>query len=127
MSVAAVVIVALAGLAYVIAPLFKQDDADQGADGRIADAEHRKARSLEAILDLEDDLAGGKITADEVAVLRSEHERDAIEALRELDVLEMTTTEDALEAAIAAERARIACPVCGARRTEDERCPSCGA
>jgi len=105
--IAVATVLALAALAYVCAPLVKRETDALAAPGERFDAEDKKRRALEAILDLESDLELGKITGDEHDVLRAEHERDALDAMRELDVLEIAASDTALENAIAAERERI--------------------
>jgi hypothetical protein len=126
MSAVVVSLLALAALAYVVVPALKHSD-DPAPAPEAADAEQKKLRALGAILDLESEYESGRITSDELEVLRVEHERDAIDAMRELDVLEMTLSDDDLEAAIAAERDRLKCPSCGAPRGDQERCSACGA
>ncbi|HYI43996.1 MAG TPA: zinc ribbon domain-containing protein [Actinomycetota bacterium] len=126
MTIVVAALLACAALYYVCLPLLRRET-EETASGDRLDAEEKKVRALEAILDLESDLELGRITADELEVLRAEHERDAIDAMRELDVLEMAASDSTVEKAIAAERDRITCPACGTRKVEEERCPSCGA
>ena len=107
MTAAIVAILMLVAVAYVVAPLLKKETDTFAPSDEGFEAREEKRRALEAILDLENDLESGKITADEHDVLRAEHERDALDSMRELDVLEVTASDTAIENAIAAERERI--------------------
>jgi cytochrome c-type biogenesis protein CcmH/NrfG len=127
MNEAIVLLLGFIALLYVAAPLWRGAAAEQVTSGRSNDAEMRKARALDALLDLEADYETGKLTRDEFEVMRTEQETDALNALRELDVLEASASGDDIEIKVAAERARLTCPSCGARRPEEGRCPSCGA
>lgn len=72
----------------------------------LVDAKHQIYRS---IIDLEFDQAVGKVSAADYAVLRRQHEVDALGVLREMD--QMGSTEvasvDTLESEIAAARKRL--------------------
>ena len=122
-----ILLLGVAALFYVLRPVIQGAAFEQVAPTGLDDASAKKAHALEALLDLETDLETGKLTKDEFEVLRAEHERDALDAMRELDVLEAAASGDRIEAEIAAERQRLLCPSCGARRPEEGRCPSCGA
>ena len=86
MSFVVIGILAAAGLAYVLLPLLRPA-APVVIRPEVTDAESRKAFALQAILDLETDHAAGKLSDDELATLRIEHEVEAVAAMRELDVL----------------------------------------
>ena len=122
-----VLVAAVAGIAYVVLPL-RRGPRNFGATGPTAtqDAEDRKSAALAGIVDLEQELEIGKLSRDDFEVLRAEYERDAVAALHELDG-GVLPDEDALEKEIAAARARLACPSCGAPRTTDGPCPRCGS
>lgn len=87
----------------------------------------KKKAALGAIIDIEDERSVGKLSDDDFEILRREYEREALDALIELDGLETVNDDDALEAEIAAMRARLACPNCGAPRTGADVCERCGA
>ena len=105
MSAILIVAIALIALAYALRPLVATPRTLP--DTQVADAEVRKRRALEALLDLEADLAAGKLAAEDYEVFKETYERDALAALRELDVAAQTSGEDALEAEIAAARASL--------------------
>ena len=78
----------------------------------LSDAKHAIYRS---ILDLESDRSVGKVAEEDYAILRRQHETDALGILRQMDELEAGAgrpapdagRQDALEAEIAAARARL--------------------
>jgi hypothetical protein len=120
-----VIVAALAGLAYVAIPLRRGPRAFTGTGtSATQEAEDRKSAALAGIVDLEQELEIGKLSQDDFEILRAEYERDAIAALHELDA---GTEEDTLEKEIAAARARLACPSCGAPRAAGGPCPRCGS
>jgi hypothetical protein len=90
----------------------------------VSDAEVRKLDALKRILELESELAAGSIDRSEFESLRTEHGRDVLQALRELDVAQEADA-DLIEIEIARLRATL-CPNCGAPRSEGARCESCG-
>ena len=87
MSVAIVLALAVAGLAYVLLPLLRPRASAQPSRTELMAAQRRKSFALQAILDLEADHAAGKLNDDELAALRMEHEAEAVTAMRDLDVL----------------------------------------
>ena len=102
------IVVALAvllGLVYVARPLFAA--AQPQLDPSKNDALLRKLRALEAILDLEAELAAGKLSPDDYEAFKEIHERDAVSAMRELDVAAKVASNDDIEAEIAAVRAEL--------------------
>lgn len=123
-----VTLLALAGLAFVLVPLARgavreSDDAPSPVD----EARDKKLSALAGIVDLEQERDAGKMSPEDFRSLRSEYERDALEALNELDRLGTDPADDELEREIAAARQKLACPSCGAPRTTGEPCPRCGA
>ena len=98
-------VAAIVGLVYVSRPLFAA--AAPRLESTRSDALIRKVRSLEAILDLEQELAAGKISDDDYATFKETYERDAVAAMRELDVVSQGIQDEDLEAEIAAARAEL--------------------
>jgi cytochrome c-type biogenesis protein CcmI len=125
-SEAVVVALALLLLAWVLVPLLRARDGARGAPS--ADAgEERKAAALEALVDLEEDRALGKLTPADYEGLRADYEAEALAALRELDEgMRRRDADEALEAEIAAARRELTCPRCGRARPEGRPCPECG-
>jgi hypothetical protein len=112
------VVIAVAAVAclavWVFAPFFSPSpplEAGAGVSSRDAtdDLVQEKETAYRAILDLEFDHALGKVSDADYAALRSQHEAEAIAALRKLDV--STATEDSetdlIEREIAEARARL--------------------
>ena len=120
-------LLAVAALALVMQPLRTGPRKDEGDDSAlIEEATARKRSALVAIVDMENEHEAGKLTDHDLAVLRSQYEGEALEALRELDALETGSGDDELEAEIAEMRTRLTCPNCGELRTPGNRCPACG-
>jgi cytochrome c-type biogenesis protein CcmI len=123
----AVLVVALAAglLAWVLVPVLRgprAEDESPGAD----DAADRKSAALDALIDLEEDRAVGKLTRADFESLRADYEAEALAALRELDAAARTRSDDELlEAEIAAARRELTCPRCGRIRPEGRPCPQC--
>lgn len=126
--VAIVVLCALAALAYVAAPLRRGPRrAFPHAQGEVARVTERKTAALTAIIDLEEERDVGKLSARDFELLRLQYEREALEALRELDALQTSEIGDEeLEAEIAAARERMVCPSCGRPNPTGGRCSRCG-
>jgi hypothetical protein len=126
--VAIVALLALAALAYVAAPLRRGPRrAFPHRSGEVARIGERKAAALTAILDLEEERDVGKLSEQDFRLLRDQYEKEALAALRELDALQSSELGDeALEAEIAAARARMVCPSCGRPNPSGGRCPRCG-
>jgi hypothetical protein len=118
-------VLALVGFLYVLAPLRGGAVADSGTDGIVEDAVARKTGALDALVDLEDERAIGKLSTEDFEVLRDEYEIEAVQAIDDLDVLGRSDAD--LEAEIAAMRERLTCPSCGALRAQGEPCPRCGS
>lgn len=131
--VAVIVIVLLVGfaLAYVATPLRRPGAAATATpeeQGDAIEASAKKDAALSAIVDIETERRIGKLSAADFEELRREYEAAALEALKELDTIRLSErTDDALEAEIAAVRARLECPACGAPRSPGEQCPRCGS
>lgn len=123
-----VVLLALAALAWVLAPLREPERDVAGAETLFEEADARKRAALAAIVDLEDDRSVGKLDEDEFRSLKGQYEAEAVAAIAELDALEASTTApDELEEEIARMREALRCPNCGAIRAPNEGCPRCGA
>jgi hypothetical protein len=123
----AVIVVALAAglLAWVLVPVLRGPRAAEESP-RPDDAVIRKSAALDAIIDLEEDRALGKLTRADFESLRADYEAEALQALRELDAAARTRSDDELlEAEIAAARRELACPRCGRIRPEGRPCPQC--
>lgn len=134
MAVVVVVVLALLLLYYALQPLRARSTED--TDMRMSQHDELRARkraALGAILDIESERDAGKLSNEDFAVLRLEYEAEAIEALRGLDEggtdprMDLPEPDDELEAEIAALRAELICPECGAPRPRGSLCPRCGA
>ena len=116
---------ALVALAWVAAPLLRGRRADAAPPSRaVEEAEARKHAALTALVDIEEDLEIGKLSTADFDVLRAEYEREALQALKELDA---STAVDSLEDEIAAMRRQMVCANCGAIRVPGEACSRCDA
>lgn len=124
MATSIVLLLALWGLIYVVAPLRRGAVPDAGTDGLVEDAIARKRTALDALVDIEQEKAVGKLSDEDFAALRTEYEIEAVRALDDLDGLGRTDGD--IEAEIAAMRERLSCPRCGALRSQGEPCPRCG-
>jgi hypothetical protein len=75
-------------VAFVIAPLRRaRIDDGGGEDPRVADLESRKEAKYREIRDTELDHAAGKLSDDDYKRQDAELRRDAVEILKQLDVL----------------------------------------
>jgi hypothetical protein len=115
----------LGGVIYVVAPLRRPAVFDARSDGLVGEALTRKKSALDALIEIEEERAIGKLSTVDYAALRKEYEFEAVRALRELDNL--GGSDAALEAEIAEMRERLTCPNCGALRSQGEPCPRCGS
>jgi DNA-directed RNA polymerase subunit RPC12/RpoP len=78
-------------------------------------------------VDIENEIAVAKLTPEDAASLRATYEREALDAIDRLEVVSRhAPLEDELEAEIAAARARLRCPDCGAPRKNSDACANCG-
>jgi len=123
-----VALLAASALALVLAPLNRQLRREPTGPVAAADAAvAKKDAALTAIIDLENEREVGKLSQPDFEALRIQYEQEALEALRELETIELATAEDAeLEAEIAELRRAMSCQVCGAPRGPGETCPRCG-
>jgi hypothetical protein len=126
-EVAIVVVLALGLLAWALVPVMRGPHASAEERGGSEDAAAlRKSVALDALIDLEEDRALGKLTRADFESLRAVYEAEALEALRELDAAARTRADDELlEAEIAAARRELTCPRCGRIRPEGRPCPQC--
>jgi hypothetical protein len=131
----AVALLALAAIAYVLTALRARVAGAPPAAGERARLEDRKHAALAAIVDLEDERAIGKLSDADFEALAARYEAEALDALRALDAMgppELPAADpegsedDPLEEEIAAARARLECPHCGAARRAPAACPRCG-
>ena len=121
---------ALAALAWVLAPTRRPEaspvgEVDERRDALLAE----KRAGLAAIVELEEDLAGGKLTTPDFEALRRTYEDKVLVALEALEseAAHPTTPDEQIEAEVAAARARLSCARCGALRPTGEACPRCGS
>jgi rubrerythrin len=128
-----IVVAALGALAYVAFPIWRGGGSLVGEVSTRADeAAGRKRAALDAIVDLEEERAAGKLSESDFTNLLARYERDAVRALDDLDAARAPGTDADLEAEIAAARARLVCPECGrskataAREAASNPCPRCG-
>jgi hypothetical protein len=126
-EVAIIVVAAVGLLAWVLVPVLRGARvAPEESDGSEDAAAVRKSAALDALIDLEEDRAMGKLTRADFESLRADYEAEALEALRELDAAARARADDELlEAEIAAARRELACPRCGRIRPEGRPCPQC--
>ncbi|MGI8774940.1 MAG: hypothetical protein ACR2KQ_08010 [Actinomycetota bacterium] len=127
----ALIVALLAGgvLAWVIQPLgSKRRRTLEETPLLVGEAEARKRAALEAIVDMEGEVAAGKLVAADFAILRNQYEVEAIRALKELDALSGADAadDDSIEEEIARLKASLTCPRCGAWKT-GETCDRCHA
>jgi hypothetical protein len=121
MSVLVIALLGVAALAYVAAA-FRDGRTTTDLSEREAELIRRKDAALAAIVDLEDERALGKLSAEDFEALVSHYETDAVEVLARL---EQQASRDPLEDAIAAARERLRCPHCGRLQGTDATCPRC--
>ena len=114
-------------LLYVSGPVARREHLDdESASAGVRDAQARKGAALDALLDIEEERELGKLEGPDYAGLRDLYEREAWEAIEEIDHGPPASGEDeVLEREVAAMRARLACPRCGSLRAEDGGCPAC--
>lgn len=126
---AAVVIIALGALVWVVTPLRSGPRTTAAErDQLVEEAEERKRAALVAIVDIDLENQVGKLSTEDHRVLRTQYEIEAIKAMRELDELGIASAnnDDPIEAEIAAMREALTCPSCGAVRPRSKPCPACG-
>lgn len=122
-----VILLVVLALAYVVQP-FRRKDATEMIEGPspAQRAHEQKTAALTAIVDLEEEAQVGKLTQGELELLRTAYEREALDALVQLDALSAPlVVDDPLEAEIAAVKQRLTCPSCGAPRPSGGTCSRC--
>lgn len=104
---AVAVLVILAAAAWVAAPLVRRHAPAQilPPHERLSDLIEAKEAVYRSILDLEFDRKMNKVSEEDYAVMRAQHESEALQILAETDDAAWAT--DALEAEIAAARRRL--------------------
>lgn len=134
-------LIAVGALAYVLAPLFR----DEVAEPRTSEPFARRAAmraeesdgAIEALREIEFDRATGKLSDEDYAALKADYTQRALTAMRAgggvaADAAAATATgasaDDELEARIRRHRAAVpACAQCGPRPEPDAvYCSSCG-
>jgi hypothetical protein len=128
-EIAIVGLLAVAVLAWVLAPILLGRVRKQRSDPLPPAAATRKSTALAAIVDLEEERALGKLATPDFEALRANYEAEALAALRELTAASAipTPSDEALEAEIAELRAALACPRCGRALGGAGTCSQCGA
>lgn len=128
-GVIVVVLLTCVALAYVVLPLRRpEDESIDETPMALERARENKTSALTAIIDLEEEAQIGKLSQEELELLRAEYEREALDALAQMDALTApgVAEVDPLEAEIEAMRQRLACPSCGAMREPGATCSRCG-
>jgi hypothetical protein len=121
-------VAALAALAWAIAPTRRPRDLSAHVDERRSRLIAEKRHGLAAIVELEEDLAAGKLNDADFDALRRSYEEKVLHSLHGLENASRTADpDDPIEAEVAAARARLSCPGCGALRPTGEACPRCGS
>ena len=115
---------ALVAIAWILIPIFRGKRAETSDGVAAQEAGARKRAALDALVEIEEELEIGKLSLDDFELLRSEYEREALRALKELDAL---AGGDSLEEEIATMRRQMTCPNCGAVRLPGEACSKCDA
>jgi hypothetical protein len=114
-------------LIWVLQPLGgKRRSAFDETGVLIEEAGARKRAALEAIIDMENERASGKLSEAGFEALRGQYEVEAVRALKEIDALsgQLEGDDAVLESEIARMRAGLTCPRCGAWKT-GETCERC--
>ena len=128
-GMAVVIVLVVLALLYVVQPFRRKENVEmQSGPSPTQRAQEKKTAALTAIIDLEEEAQVGKLTARELEVLRATYEREALDALAQLDAMSAPhSADDDLEAEIAAVKQRLTCPSCGAPRASGGTCSRCGA
>lgn len=106
MEIVFVVVIALLGAAFVALPLRHRAPISP-AGGALDELNERRRSALEALVDLENENAVGKLSDEDLAELRPRYEAEALAVLDELAALDAGAGDDAVEAEIASMRARL--------------------
>jgi hypothetical protein len=126
-------LLAIAAMAFVLAPLFREGSMPAPADGAgvaAADARSREESAVEALREIEFDRATGKLADADYATLRARYTRQAVAAMRAA-AKGVVVDESDVEAVIRrAKEARANAPACAAHGPRPERdalyCSECG-
>lgn len=128
MALLLVAVLGALGALYLCAPLPRRQRSGTEA-GRVdlLEAESAKGVALDALLDIEEERDLGKLAPEDFRDLEARYEKEALDAIEELDNRRAASRpDDELEQEVAAIRARLSCAACGRLRSKDGRCPSCG-
>lgn len=119
---------ALAALAFVLYPLFRDVPPAPPVAARPRPAESASARAVAALREVEFDRETGKLSDSDYAALKSAYTSEALAALRAEDATHAAVSDTQAEALIRAYRARgLACESCGPRPEPDAiYCSQCG-
>jgi len=119
---------ALAALAFVLYPLFRDAPPVPPVAARPRPAESASARAVAALREVEFDRETGKLSDSDYAALKSAYTSEALAALRADDAAHAAARDTQAEALIRAYRARgLACESCGPRPESDAiYCSQCG-
>jgi hypothetical protein len=123
-AIAIVVVLVATALIYVLAPVAKPAGRDAPGAGGGNEAAARKKTAVDALFDLAEERAAGKLSDADYNLLKHEYELELLSALEDLDSL--GENDDAIESEIAAMRARLECPNCGALKKPEGPCERCG-
>jgi rubrerythrin len=111
------------GVAYIVAPLRRATIPYSETDRFTEEALARKNNALDALIDIDEERAAGKLSAGDHDALKAELEVEVVRALDNLEAL--GSSDEELEAEIAAMRDRLACPQCGTLKPPGKPCPRC--
>jgi hypothetical protein len=118
-----VAILAGVGVAYIVAPLRRATIPGSETDGLTEEALARRNNALDALIDIDEERTAGKLSAGDHDELKAEYEVEVVRALDDLEALD--SSDEELEAEIAAMRDRLACPQCGTLKPPGKPCPRC--
>jgi len=119
---------ALAALAFVLYPLFRDAPPAPPAAAPARPAETASARAVAALREVEFDRETGKLSDSDYAALKAAYTSEALAALRAEDATQAAVRDTQAEALIRAYRARnVVCESCGPRPEPDAiYCSQCG-
>ena len=129
-------LLALAAMAFVLAPLFREVaprlSAERVAqDARVEDEKERGERAVDALREIEFDRATGKLSDADYVALKTRYTEQALSSMRAESRSAVALTDADLEAVIRRQRETQAdaptCPVHGPRPEDDAAyCSDCG-
>lgn len=127
-----VVVLFACSAALILVPLRRSNtrssEPDTARSDEIERADLDKRSALEALVEVDEDHATGKLSTEDFVMLKTEYEKRALTALKALDVARARAAgDDDIEREIAAIRAQLACPSCGGLRSGEGVCPRCDA